>query len=324
MLSILQAQEIIQSEFEKYYIADQPSELYDPINYILSLGGKRIRPALVLLANDMFGGDIDNAIKPAMGVELFHNFTLLHDDIMDKALLRRGNATVHTKWNDNVAILSGDAMFIKAYQLMVQCNPSILSRVLEIFNTTSLGVCEGQQYDMNFETRDDVTIDEYMKMIEYKTSILLAACLQIGAVIAGASLSNADLMYEFGKNMGIAFQLQDDYLDIFGNEANFGKEIGKDILSNKKTFLLLKALELAKGETKLQLEQWINAKSFNTNEKIKAITHIHKSLGIDKMTIDASNQYFSQALEALKKVNLDENKKEQLRLFLKSIQERNN
>ena len=241
MLSLSDYQNIISEEFSNIHIEKHPKSLYEPIDYILSLGGKRIRPVLTLMAADIFDGDHKKAISAAKAVEMFHNFSLVHDDIMDDAPLRRGNETVHEKWNLNTGILSGDAMLILAYQYFENYEPKIFQALAKLFSKTALEVCEGQQYDVDFETRDDVTIPEYLKMIEYKTAVLLGAAMKMGAIVAETSEENADLIYNFGLNLGIAFQLQDDYLDAFGNPETFGKQVGGDIIENKKTYLYLKA-----------------------------------------------------------------------------------
>jgi geranylgeranyl diphosphate synthase type II len=321
MLTLPEAQKLIHSEIEKLDLTNRPTELYEPIKYILSLGGKRIRPALALLSCNLFSEDITPAIKPAIGLEVFHNFTLLHDDIMDNANVRRGFPTVHVKWSPNVAILSGDAMCIKAYQYVSECDKN-LKKVLQVFNKTALEVCEGQQYDMNFETIDNVSVDEYLQMIELKTSVLLAACLEIGALIGNANDEDATHLYNFGLNLGLAFQLQDDLLDVFGDEATFGKEIGKDIVSNKKTFLLINAMQLAMGSQKENLAQWLLKKDFNPEEKISAIQNIYLSLGIKDLTLKTIESFFTKALEELKKVNVIEEKKLELKNFLYSLRNR--
>ena len=241
-------QSIISEAVQKLDFPGYPAKLYEPISYILSLGGKRMRPALLLMACELFGGDVNKAISPALAIEVFHNFTLMHDDIMDNAPLRRGKTTVHERWNKNVAILSGDVMLIEGYKLMMQVEDRLLRPILDIFNTTAVGVCEGQQLDMEFETRDVVDINEYINMIRLKTAVVLGGALKIGALIGGAPAKDADLLSQFGVQLGVAFQLQDDILDVYGDPEKFGKQVGGDIISNKKTFLLIKALELAKGE----------------------------------------------------------------------------
>ena len=242
---------LVQDEISNTTYSGSPGELYDPMNYILQLGGKRLRPVTALLASQLFGSTLDRALPAAKAIEVFHNFTLVHDDIMDKAPLRRGKQTVHEKWNDNIAILSGDTLLIEVYNHFLEGEYTNLSEILKVFNRTAIEVCEGQQLDMNFETRTDVTLAEYMNMIRLKTSVLVGGSFKIGALVAEASKENADLIYEFGVNLGIAFQLQDDYLDCFGEPEKFGKQVGGDIISNKKTFMMLKAMELDQSESSM-------------------------------------------------------------------------
>jgi geranylgeranyl diphosphate synthase type II len=322
MITLKQAQDCISEEIGRIQYNTEPRELYDPMSYILTLGGKRIRPALALLACNMFSENIKPAINAALAVEILHNFTLLHDDIMDKANLRRGQPTVHVKWNNNVAILSGDAMCIKAFEFISKCDDRHIKRVFEVFSKASLQICEGQQFDMNFESRLTVSEAQYMKMIELKTSVLIAACLKIGAICGDSSAENAEYLYDFGLNLGLAFQLQDDLLDVFGDEDTFGKEIGKDIVSNKKTFLLIKALELATGSQLEQLKDWIAARDFDSEEKIKAIQLIYMRLGIKDITLKAIESYFSKAFNELKKVSVDEDRKYELKNFLCDLKSR--
>jgi geranylgeranyl diphosphate synthase type II len=322
MVTLKQAQELISDEINIIQYNAEPKELYDPMAYILNLGGKRIRPALTLLSCNLFTDDIKPAINSALALEILHNFTLLHDDIMDNANLRRGQLTVHAKWNNNIAILSGDAMCIKAFEYISKCEDRHIKKVFSIFSKASLQICEGQQFDMNFESRLTVSEQQYMKMIELKTSVLLAACMQIGAICGDASEENAQHLYNFGLNLGLAFQLQDDLLDVFGNESTFGKEIGKDIVSNKKTFLLIKALELAKGSQLEMLKTWIFLKDFNPQEKINAIQVIYMSLGIRDLTLKAIESHFVKALDELKKVTVSDEKKFELKNFLLDLKNR--
>ncbi len=322
MLTLSQAQEILEKEISNISFTEKPKELYEPINYILSIGGKRLRPALLLLANDMFGGKIEEAINPAIAIEVFHNFTLLHDDIMDNANLRRNQPTVNARWGDNIAILSGDAMFIKSYQYLINTKSSKINQIIPVFNQTALQVCEGQQIDMNFETNIDVSIEEYLEMIALKTSVLLGASLKIGAIIGNASESEAQHIYDFGLNMGLGFQLQDDLLDVYGDPMLFGKEVGKDIVFNKKTYLLIKALELANGETLESLKKWTSIIDFDSNEKVKAVTDIFNLLHIREITIDALNRYFENALNHLEKISIADSKKLELRNFCNQLKER--
>jgi geranylgeranyl diphosphate synthase, type II len=297
-LGVLIEKEIQQTSYPKI-----PELLYDPIAYIMGLKGKRMRPILLLMAHQLFDEDITKAISPALAIEVFHNFTLLHDDIMDNAPLRRGNPTVHEKWNKNVAILSGDTMVVQAYQLMADVDASIVKDVLNVFNKAAIQVCEGQQWDMDFETQSDVSLSDYMKMIEYKTAVLLAASLQIGGIIAGASKENQNNLYHFGLNMGIAFQLKDDLLDAFGNSHEFGKQVGGDIMANKKTFLYLKALQIANESQQENLH-----KLFNTNEeekKVISVISIFTDLDIPKHTKDMMKAYYTKAMKHLEAIDSD-------------------
>ena len=283
-------------------LPSSPADLYEPIGYTLSNGGKRLRPTLVLVGCKIFNDNVDQAVHPAVGMELFHNFSLIHDDIMDDAPIRRGKPAVHEKWNNNVAILSGDAMMIMAYQQVLETRPDTLAAVLSIFNRTALEVCEGQQLDMEFEERSNVSIEEYIHMIQLKTAVLLASCLQIGALIGGATAQQAELLYDFGLNTGIAFQLQDDILDVYGETQKVGKQKGGDIISNKKTFLLLKALELAKDKDRLDLEYWLSDPAENTTEKVKAVTGIYQNLNVKELAEQRMWQYFNQGKSSLEKV----------------------
>ncbi len=322
MITLKKAQDIINEAINKIKFDSKPKELYEPISYIIKFGGKRIRPALILLGCDLFSEDISPAINPAIAFELLHNFTLVHDDIMDNAHLRRGKPTVHVKWSNNVALLSGDAMCIKAYEYINKCDERYLKEAIEAFNDAAIKVCEGQQYDMNFETRQSVSEEEYLKMIGLKTASLFASSLKTGAIVGGASSKDADLLYDFGLNLGFAFQLQDDFLDVFGDESAIGKEIGKDIVSNKKTFLLIKALEMAKGSRQENLKKWILAKKFDPEEKIKAVQLIYMSLGIREFTLKAIENYFVKAYDDLKIVNTPDDKKLELKNFLFSLRNR--
>ncbi|MBL4716119.1 MAG: polyprenyl synthetase family protein, partial [Bacteroidia bacterium] len=285
---------------------ENPKELYEPISYILSLGGKRIRPTLVLLGCEMFDGDIDQAIDPAIGIEMFHNFTLLHDDIMDNAPLRRSKPTVHEKWNTNIAILSGDAMFVKSVQYISKVKNDILKEVLDLFNRSALIVCEGQQYDMNFEDRNDVSIEEYIQMIQAKTATLLACSLKLGAFIGNASDADAQELYNFGINIGIAFQLKDDLLDVYGESGKFGKQVGGDIIANKKTYLLIKALELSQNSISEELNSWLKSKE--NEQKVEMITAIYDQLKIKTITENAIDEYYNKAIENLTKISVEESK----------------
>jgi geranylgeranyl diphosphate synthase type II len=303
----------IQDAFPVGKFLDVPQELYDPIEYALLQGGKRLRPLLVLLSCDMFGGNPEEAMNPAIGVEIFHNFTLLHDDIMDQAPLRRGSPTVYKKWNSNVAILSGDTMFVMAYEYVCRVAPPKLPEVLAIFNDTARKVCEGQQYDMNFETRDDVSLDEYFLMIRLKTAVLIACCLKVGAIMAGAPAADAEHIYKFGEHLGMAFQLQDDLLDTFGDSGKFGKEIGGDIVANKKTFLYVKAFELARGKTRESLKELFNHGHIRPEEKVSRIRELFSDLKVDLQTRKVIGEFLQQALLSLDKVGAGEERKTGLR-----------
>lgn len=300
-----------------------PDGLYAPIRYSLSAGGKRIRPVLMLLAYNMYKDDVDSIIENALGLETYHNFTLLHDDLMDKADVRRGNPTVHKKWDANTAILSGDAMLILAYKLM--CGGKALQHpvALEAFTDAALGVCEGQQYDMEFETRNDVCVDEYMEVIRLKTSVLLACALKVGALLADAPESDAELLYKAGENLGLAFQLQDDCLDVYGDPAVFGKNIGGDILSNKKTFMLITALERADAHNKAELEKYLSMRTFDPKEKISAVTAIYNAVGVREICEERISSLFTETLACLDAVELPENLKTVLRSFVCGLMGRN-
>lgn len=299
----------------------EPGNLYEPVYYSMSAGGKRIRPVLCLMAAELFGGNYKNVVDAACGIEIFHNFTLLHDDMMDHAVVRRGNPTVHVKWSNNIALLSGDAMSVIAYKYIA--NSVNLKETLNVFSDTALKICEGQQYDMDFESRADVSVDEYLKMINLKTAVLLAASLKIGAISANVSDADKENIYEFGRNLGIAFQLQDDYLDTYGNVEKFGKNIGGDIVSNKKTFLLIKALELAKGDTKKELDYWLSLKKFDANEKITAVRNIYDNLNICKLSQNMMDYYSNIATGFFAKINAEDQNKEILRQYTDSLKQRN-
>jgi geranylgeranyl diphosphate synthase type II len=296
-----------------------PAELYEPIYYILSMGGKRMRPALLLMACDLFGGDVEKALSPALAIEVFHNFTLMHDDIMDNAPLRRGKVTVHEKWNKNAAILSGDVMLIEGYKLMMQVEDRLLRVILDIFNDTAVGVCEGQQLDMDFENRNDVKVDEYIYMIKLKTAVVLGGALKIGSILGGADMKDAELIAEFGENLGLAFQLQDDILDVYGSPEKFGKQVGGDIISNKKTYLLIRSLELANTSQKAELNKWLGANEFDNQEKVEAVTAIYNSVQVKQYAETTMHTYADKAFEALEKINLPEENKQYLRDFADSL-----
>jgi geranylgeranyl diphosphate synthase, type II len=318
MHSISQLQDLICQAIADSKYPASPKELYEPISYLMGLGGKRMRPVSLLMACNLFTDDITKAIKPAMAMEVFHNFTLMHDDIMDNAPLRRGKPTVHRKWNSNVAILSGDVMLVEAYKLIMEVDRSILPEILQIFNETAVGVCEGQQIDMNFEDLQEVHESDYLNMIRLKTAVLLAASLKIGALIGGASDEDAGLLYNFGINLGLAFQLHDDILDVYGAPEKFGKQVGGDIISNKKTFMLIKASELASVETKTTLLDWLNTTD-KPQEKVAAITAIYDDLNIRVLAESKMAGYAENALRCLERVNADSMKKEILSSFAASL-----
>lgn len=306
MLSFKEIQEKIEREIGQLEFDCPPKSLYEPITYILSLGGKRIRPALVLMAYNLYREDVEKAIRPAIGLEVFHNFTLLHDDLMDQADKRRNKPTVHKVWNANTAILSGDAMLIAAYQLIGETAPEHLKEVLDLFTRTALEICGGQQYDMEFESRMDVSEEEYLDMIRLKTAVLLACSLKTGAILGGASREDAENLYRFGINIGLAFQLQDDLLDVYGDTKTFGKNIGGDILCNKKTFLLINALRRAEGEQKVQLEHWIARKDFDAAEKIAAVTNIYNVLGLKELSEAKMQTYYAEGMKNLAALSVSE------------------
>jgi geranylgeranyl diphosphate synthase, type II len=307
--------ERIQHTIGQLTFGNEPLELYEPIRYLMKLGGKRMRPLLTLLGYSLYKEDWEKALKPALGVEVFHNFTLMHDDIMDQAPLRRGVPTVHEKWNANVAILSGDVMMVKAYELMMDVEDAHLRKVLSLFNTCAAEVCEGQQWDMNFEHSDTVTENDYLEMIRLKTAVLLGFSLELGSLLAGADEQSQLLLREFGTSVGVGFQLKDDLLDVYGDKAKFGKQVGGDIIANKKTYLLLQALRLAEGETATELNKWLSAKTFDKEEKVVAVTGIYDTLQIRALTEQKMNEYFSKGFTALEQLNARQEMKEVLRQF---------
>lgn len=300
----------------------RPASLYEPIRYVLSMGGKRIRPVLMLLSYNLFKEDPETILMPACALETYHNYTLLHDDLMDNADLRRGHETVHKKWNANTAILSGDSMLVLAYQRMQQCSSDKMAEVLALFTETALEIGEGQEYDMAFEHRDDVSEEEYIEMIRLKTSVLLACALKIGAILAGASKEDADNLYRFGEQIGLAFQLQDDFLDVYGDTRVFGKAIGGDITSNKKTFMLINALNHANDDQRRQLESWIGATEFDRDEKVAAVTRLYNEIGIDRMAQDKIAYYFEQSRKYLQAVSVDESRKAELAAYAQRMMNR--
>jgi geranylgeranyl diphosphate synthase type II len=324
MYSIQQLQSIIIEAIEGKKYPKEPAELYEPMQYMMNLGGKRLRPALLLMGCDAFGGDIYQAINPAIAIEVFHNFTLMHDDIMDNAPLRRGKTTVHEKWNSSVGILSGDAMLVEGYKLMMQVKEQVLRPVLEIFNDTAIAVCEGQQLDMNFEQLKEVQIDAYINMIRLKTAVVLGGALKIGALIAGANQQDADLIYAFGEDLGIAFQLQDDILDVYGDPEKFGKQVGGDIISNKKTYLLIMALETANQEQLQELNYWLHLTNFDVVKKVSAVRNLFDQMEIREKAEQEMNRYAQRALQSLKNLPLAEMQKSQLFEFADMLLVREN
>ncbi len=312
MKTLAEIQLTVEKEIDKLLWDKEPNGLYDPIAYILNMGGKRVRPALVLLATDMFEENTAYAIAPALALEMFHNFTLLHDDVMDKADVRRGKPTVHKKWSESVAILSGDQMLIEAYKMLGRTPQDKFVSIFNVFSGMATEICEGQQYDMDFEQRADVSVDEYINMIRLKTSVLLGTALKVGAIIANASERDQESVYDFGVNLGLAFQLKDDYLDVYGNPETFGKAIGGDILCNKKTYMLITAMQDAKGETKETLDRWLNERSSRkAKAKVAAVTQIYNELGVKEKCQELIAHYHNLAMENLQNITvLDENKKE--------------
>lgn len=297
----------------------QPEELYAPVSYVLSLGGKRIRPVLMLMAYNLYREDVESIYPQATGIEVYHNYTLLHDDLMDKADRRRGKPTVHKVWDENTAVLSGDAMLVLAYQFMAQCPTEHLKEVMDLFSLTALEICEGQQLDMNFETRKDVTEAEYIEMIRLKTSVLLACSLKMGAVLAGASAEDANRLYDFGIYLGLAFQLKDDLLDVYGNPAVFGKNIGGDILCNKKTYLLIKAFEQANPRQLQTLNTWVDAESYIPQEKIAAVTTLYNEIGVKAQCEALMADYTNRARLALHEVNVPDERRQALEVLMEKL-----
>lgn len=281
-----------------------PATLYSPIQYVLSLGGKRLRPVLMLMAYNMYKEDVQRIMMPAIAIETYHNFTLLHDDLMDRAEVRRGKACVHKKWNDNAAILSGDNMLVLAFYRMIQCDEKYMPEVLRLFTQTALEIDEGQQYDIDFENRFDVTEEEYIEMIRLKTSVLLACSLKIGAILGGATRQDADTLYRFGEKLGLAFQLQDDYLDVYGDFKTFGKQIGGDIMCNKKTYMLINALLLANEKQSQELIMWLNKENPSREEKVAAVTRLYDEIGVPQLVRNKINKYYEEAAQAISDLSL--------------------
>ncbi len=325
MHTIKELQSTISAEIEKEINRinqTKPANLYEPVAYALSMGGKRLRPVIVLLACDLFNQPVASAMPAAIAAEVFHNFTLLHDDIMDGAEMRRNSPSVYKKYNENIAILSGDAMSIMAYNYLLKSDPEVLLPMIRLFSQTALEVCEGQQFDMDFEDRKDVSIPEYLNMIRLKTAVLLACCLKLGAIAAKAPEQTTDLLYAFGLNLGIAFQLQDDLLDVFADQEKFGKKIGGDIVSNKKTFLLLKALEISDENTRNTILEWTSGKNFDDNKKIKAITEIYNKLNIKAITESGINEFYQSALNISEEIDLPQASKKRLQHLAEMIMKR--
>src|SRR5690606_32587676 len=319
MHSIAALQTIIGEALTERNFPDNPNTLYEPIKYFLAIGGKRLRPVLTLLAAELFGATIKEGLPAALAIEMFHNFTLMHDDIMDEAPLRRGRETIHKKWDINTAILSGDATLIRAYQLLAECKPELLAELLKVFNKMAQEVCEGQQLDMDFEKLATVTEEEYLHMIRLKTSVLLGAALEIGAILGGADKQDRSNLYTFGVNIGIAFQLQDDILDVYGDPSKFGKQVGGDIIENKKTYLLIHALRLAETQAAQDLSNWLQATSFNAAEKVRAVKDIYDSLAIRPLAEEVKRNFAEKAYKALDAIDVTIDRKQVLKQFAQDL-----
>lgn len=322
MQTIKELQIIVNKELEKKEYEESPIALFEPMTYALSVGGKRLRPVMVLLASQMYNGDLNYAMKPALGLEIFHNFTLLHDDVMDNADIRRKQPTVHKKWNQNVAILSGDAMSIKAYQYIVSCKDNHVRDVLQVFNDTALEVCKGQQLDMDFEEMEQVSLEEYLQMIYYKTAVLFACSLRMGGILADAPQKEQEELYRLGINLGMAFQVQDDYLDVYGDVAVFGKNIGGDILAKKKTYLLIQAITKATVADKADLFSLLDDVEIQPEQKIKQVTALYDKLNIREEAQQAIADYISKCKENLENLSVDEEKKKELRGLIGKLENR--
>lgn len=319
MYSSSELMQMVNKAIESLPYDRKPQSLYAPIQYVLSLGGKRLRPVLMLMAYNMYKEDVEHILMPAIAIETYHNFTLLHDDLMDRAEVRRGNPCVHVKWDDNTAILSGDNMLVLAFSHMIQCDDKYMPFVLRLFTETALEIDEGQQYDIDFETRSDVTEEEYIEMIRLKTSVLLACALKIGAILGGASEQDAATLYEFGEKLGLAFQLQDDYLDVYGDFKTFGKQIGGDIMCNKKTYMLINAQLLANEEQASELNTWLNMENPSREEKVAAVTRIYDEIGVPELVRNRINQYYQEAAQALSRISLPQECTEILWEFAQSM-----
>ncbi len=315
-------QDAVNGYIERMEYVRQPMSLYEPIRYTLSARGKRMRPVLMMMAYELFCDGGETIMETAVGLETYHNYTLLHDDLMDRSDLRRGRPTVHVKWDENTAILSGDTMLVMAYRLLTTCREDKLREVLDCFNVTALEVGEGQQYDMDFEQRNDVSEGEYVEMIRLKTSVLLACAMKIGGILSGARGEEQELLYALGESIGLAFQLQDDYLDVYGDEAVFGKPIGGDIVNNKKTYMLINALLRAKGEDREELEKWLGTTSCDGQEKVAAVTRLYDKLGIDRLAQEKIDYYFAEAEGLLARIDVSEDRKAHLREYIRSLHHR--
>lgn len=322
MLTSKEVLELVNQYIDSLPYDRKPASLYEPVRYVLSMGGKRIRPCLMLMAYNLYREQPELILPQACALETYHNYTLLHDDLMDNASVRRGHQTVHVKWNPNTAILSGDSMLVLSFCRMMQCDDAVLRPVLNLFNETALEIGEGQQYDMDFENRTDVTEEEYIEMIRLKTSVLLACALKMGALLAGASETDADNLYKYGEQIGLAFQLQDDYLDVYGNPEVFGKAIGGDILCNKKTYMLINAYNRADESQRKELERWITAKQFDPNEKIKAVTSLYDKIGIDRLAEEKISFYFNESRKYLAAVNVPDERKQVLKTYVDAMMKR--
>jgi geranylgeranyl diphosphate synthase type II len=322
--SVSDYREQINLELKNYSFGQQPNELYEPIRYILSLGGKRLRPLLVLLAYRLFRDDeLDKSVlTPALAVEVFHNFTLMHDDIMDRAPLRRGKPTVHIEWNPNIAILSGDVMLVRAYEMLLEVPSGQLAAVIKAFNQCAAEVCEGQQWDMNFESEAKVSEDEYLAMIRQKTAVLLGFSLKLGGMLADTDETSQEQLYEFGEKVGVGFQLMDDWLDVYADQGKFGKQVGGDIIANKKTFLLIKALEQAEGAEADTLQYWLAQTDFTHEKKVQAVKEVYEKLQISQQTQEKMNTYFEQGFQALEQLSVADERKAALRNFTQQLMRR--
>lgn len=319
MIEASEIQKKVNTYLSSLWASRKPDTLYDPIKYSLSAGGKRIRPTLMMLTYNIYNDEVDSILPIACGLEVYHNYTLLHDDLMDDADIRRGMPTVYKKWNANTAILSGDSMLVLAYQLIAKTPSQKLKPVIDVFTDTALEIGEGQQYDMDFENRTDVSENEYIEMIRLKTSVLLACSMKIGAMIAGASESDANNLYKYGEQVGLAFQLQDDFLDVYGDTKVFGKAIGGDILSNKKTYMLINAFNYANDRQRAELNKWITEKDFDPKEKIAAVTKIYDEIGIDKMAIDKIAYYFNASRKYIDAINVSEDRKANIKNYVSQM-----